>query len=177
MQHTIIAYVEDKPGVLTRIATLFRKRGLNIESLTVSKSEQPGKSRITIMLDGALVNAERLVVFLDKLVNVIRVELLTGMSAVYQDLVLVKVNSSPEEREPLILIAEETCARIMDINEDSIIFELTGTHQEIDSFLQKLTPFGILETARSGAVAIQKCHPVRFGEHLPQTEEILLEPA
>jgi acetolactate synthase-1/3 small subunit len=154
MHHTLVALVEDKPGVLNRVASLFRRRAFNIESLTVGHTEQPGISRMTIVIDSNVTNAERVTANLYKQVNVIQVSDLAGQPAVSRDLALVKVAAVPERRSEIMQLVEVYRSRIVDVTNDSLIIEITGDEDKIDSFVDVLRPFGILEMVRTGIVAM-----------------------
>ncbi len=156
MQHTIIALVEDKPGVLNRIVSLFRKRNFNIDSLTVSKTEKPGLSRMTIMLDNTQVNTSRLTLYLRKLINVIHVQDLTYTPMVCRDLALIKVAASMNTRKDIMQLVDTFHARVVDVASDSLIIEITGNNEKIQSFTEMMQPFGIIEIARSGAVGMAR---------------------
>lgn len=156
MQHTLIALVEDKPGVLNRVASLFRRRAFNIESLTVGHTENPGVSRMTIVVNSEQTDAERVVAYLYKLVNVIRVEDLASVPSVIRDLAMVKVNACPENRAEIMQLVDVYRARIIDITNNSLIIEITGDEQKIDSFVEILRPLGIIEMVRTGTVAMAR---------------------
>ncbi|MGE5222408.1 MAG: acetolactate synthase small subunit [Omnitrophica WOR_2 bacterium] len=156
MEHTLVALVEDKPGVLNRVASLFRRRAFNIESLTVGPTEQPGISRMTIVIDSNQTNAERVTANLYKQVNVIHVADLAEQPIVSRDLALVKVSASPERRSEVMQLVEVYRSRIVDVTNDSLIIEITGDEEKIDSFVDVLRPFGILEMVRTGLVAMAR---------------------
>jgi len=156
MQHTLIALVEDKPGVLNRVASLFRRRAFNIESLTVGHTDQEGVSRMTIVMDSNETNAGRVTANLYKLVNVIQVSDLSTQPAVSRDLALVKVSASPERRSEIMQLVEVYRSRIVDVTNDSLIIEITGDEEKIDSFIDVMRPFGILEMVRTGMVAMAR---------------------
>lgn len=156
MEHTLVALVEDKPGVLNRVASLFRRRAFNIESLTVGHTEQPGISRMTIVIDSNQTNAERVTANLYKQVNVIHVADLAEQPIVSRDLALVKVAASPERRSEIMQLVEVYRSRIVDVTNDSLIIEITGDEEKIDSFVDVLRPFGILEMVRTGLVAMAR---------------------
>jgi acetolactate synthase-1/3 small subunit len=156
MKHTLVALVEDKPGVLNRVASLFRRRAFNIESLTVGHTEQPGISRMTIVIDSNVTNAERVTANLYKLVNVIQVSDLAEQPAVSRDLALVKVAAAPDRRSEIMQLVEVYRSRIVDVTNDSLIIEITGDGDKIDSFVEVLRPFGILEMVRTGVVAMAR---------------------
>lgn len=154
MIHTLIALVEDKPGVLNRVASLFRRRAFNIESLTVGHTEQPGISRMTIVVDSDQVSAERVTSYLYKLVNVIQVEDLTTRPTVTRDLAMIKVGVTPTNRTEIIQLVDVFRARIVDVSNDSMIVEITGDEDKIDGFVDVLRPYGIMEMVRTGVVSM-----------------------
>ena len=154
MNHTIVALVEDKPGVLNRIASLFRRRAYNIESLTVGHTDQPGISRMTIMVESEDQNIERLVAYLYKLVNVIQVIDLTSAPKVTRDLAMIKVSANAENRTHIMQIVDVFRARIVDVTNTSFIIEITGDEDKIEGFVDVLRPLGIIEMVRTGIVAM-----------------------
>ena len=154
MQHTLIALVEDRPGVLNRVASLFRRRAFNIESLTVGHTEQPGISRMTIVVDSDNVSVERVTAYLYKLVNVIQVEDVTNRPAVSRDLAMVKVSVTPTNRTEIIQLVDVFRARIVDVANESMIIEITGDEEKIDGFVEILRPYGIIEMVRTGLVSM-----------------------
>lgn len=156
MKHTIVALVEDKPGVLNRVASLFRRRAFNIESLTVGHTEYPGISRMTIVVDSDDVSIERVVGYLYKLVNVIQVDDLTSLPVVNRDLAMVKVGASATNRIEIMQLVDVFRARIVDVANDSLIIEITGAEDKIDSFVEVLRPFGIIEMVRTGRVSMAR---------------------
>jgi acetolactate synthase I/III small subunit len=155
-KHTLVVLVEDKPGVLTRIASLFRRRAFNIESLTVGHTEIPGISRMTIVVDEEESEAARIVSYLYKLVNVIQVEDLSGLPSVQRDLALIKVSTTPENRAEIMQLVEVYRARIVDVTSTSLVVEITGDEDKINSFIELFRPLGIIEMARTGAVALAR---------------------
>ncbi len=155
MNRTLIARVEDKPGVLARVASLFRRRAFNIESLTVGHTETPGISRMTIVVDSTRTDAEKVAQHLYKLVNVIRVEDISDQPAVMRDLALIKVRTpDPRTRSELMQLVDTFRARVVDVGLESLIVEATGTEEKIDGLVEVLRPFGILEMVRTGRVAM-----------------------
>ena len=154
MIHTLIALVEDKPGVLNRVASLFRRRAFNIESLTVGHTEQPGISRMTIVVDSDQVSADRVTSYLYKLVNVIQVDDLTARPSVTRDLAMIKVGVTPTNRTEIIQLVDVFRARIVDVSNDSMIVEITGDEEKIDGFVDVLRPYGIMEMVRTGVVSM-----------------------
>ncbi len=166
MQHTLVALVEDKPGVLNRVASLFRRRAFNIESLTVGHTEQKGISRMTIVIDSNQTNAERVIANLYKQVNVIQVADLQEVPVVSRDLALIKVTAPPDCRSDIMQLVEVYRARIVDVTNDSLIVETTGDEDKINSLVEVLRPFGIREMVRTGVVAM-----ARGGTPLPSVTE------
>lgn len=156
MQHTLVVLVEDKPGVLNRVASLFRRRAFNIESLTVGHTETPGMSRMTIVVDGEQVSVERLISYLYKLVNVLQVEDLTGKPMVSRDLAMIKVSTTSENRAEIFQVADVFRARVVDVTASSLTIEVTGDEEKIDGLVEVLKPIGIIEMVRTGAVAMAR---------------------
>ncbi len=155
-KHTLIALVEDKPGVLNKVASLFRRRGFNIESITVGKTETPGISRMTIVVGGTGGAVEQVRKHLDKLVDVIKVSDITGSRALGRELALIKVKATPQTRGEIIQIASIFKGDIIDVSEDSMIIEITGDEGKIDSFIELLRGHGIKEMVRTGKVVITR---------------------
>lgn len=153
-QHTFIVYVENRPGVLNRIASLFRRRGYNIESLTVGHTERPGISRMTIVSSIGAGAAHRVEANIYKLINVLSVEDVTFASTVTRSLALVKVQASEQSRHRLMEIVRVFRARVIDLAPHSIIMEITGAEEKIEALVDVLRPFGILEMVRTGRVAM-----------------------
>lgn len=157
MQSTLVALVEDKPGVLTRVASLFRRRNYNIESLTVGHTEKPGVSRMTIVVDDSRTNVEKVAQNLYKLVNVIQVEDVTEQPNVLRDLALIKVQADGGSRRSEIMQLVDTFrARVVDVALDSLMVEVTGTEDKIDGLVDVLRPYGIVEMVRTGRVAMAR---------------------
>lgn len=156
MQHTLIALVENKPGVLNRIASLFRRRNFNIESLNVGRTERDDISRMTIVVDSEAVDAYKLEANLYKLVNVIDVQDLTHQPAVVRDLALIKVKAQPQQRAEVANLAAIFRAHIVDVAPESVIVEITGTEDKIEGLIELLRPIGILEMVRTGQVAMMR---------------------
>ncbi|MFM8321994.1 MAG: acetolactate synthase small subunit [Chloroflexota bacterium] len=156
MQHTLVAIVENKPGVLNRVASLFRRRAYNIESLTVGRTETPGVSRMTIMVGGDDLAIERLVAYLYKLVNVIQVVDVTHQASVNRDLVMIKVQAPPETRTHIMQTVDVFRARIVDVTNESFIVEATGDEEKIEGLVEVLRPYGIIEMVRTGIVSMAR---------------------
>ncbi|MEE2638900.1 MAG: acetolactate synthase small subunit [Acidobacteriota bacterium] len=156
MRHTFVVHVEDKPGVLNRVASLFRRRAFNIESLTVGHTEAAGVSRMTIVVDTDLNGARRLEANLYKLVNVLRVTDLTGEKAVIRDLTLIRVAATQDTRTQVMQLVDTFRGRVVDVAPDSLIIEATGTEDKIEGLLGVLEPYGVLEMVRTGRVAMAR---------------------
>ncbi|MFW5921353.1 MAG: acetolactate synthase small subunit [Polyangiales bacterium] len=155
-RHTFVAYVEDKPGVLNRVASLFRRRAYNIESLNVGKTHEQGVSRMTIVCEADDDVAKRIEANLYKLVNVLRVDDITHKPSVTRDLALIKVNADSQERQQVLQMCEVFRARIVDVTPSSVMVEITGTQDKIDGLVQVLRPFGIAEMVQTGSVAMTR---------------------
>jgi len=167
MLNTFVVYVENKPGVLTRVASLFRRRAFNIDSLTVGRTEKPDVSRMTIAVDTDGDGASRIEANLYKLVNVLLVENITTEPSLSRDLAMIKVRATHESRPNLLDLASVFRARIVDVAIDSLILEITGTEDKIDGLLEVLRPYEVLEMVRTGVVAMkrgaktaQQCQPL-----------------
>ncbi len=156
MTHTFVVHVEDKPGVLNRVSSLFRRRAFNIESLTVGHAETPGVSRMTIVVDTDAVGARRLEAHLYKLVNVLRIEDITNVASVHRDLAMIKVAATPESRSHVMQLVDVFRGRVVDVAPDSLIIESTGTEDKIEGLLEVLRPYGVIEMARTGRVGMSR---------------------
>jgi len=155
-KHTIVALVEDKPGVLNRIASLFRKRGFNIDSIVVGHSEVPHLSRATIIVDGATTQVEQVRKHLAKLINVVKVSDISESEIVARELALVKVNATSSTRSEIIQMVDIFRANIVDVAVDSLTIEVTGDEDKIDSLINLLRSFSIKEIARTGRIAMTR---------------------
>jgi len=152
--HTISVLVEDKPGVLTRVAGLFSARGFNIDSLAVGPTESSGLSRMTIVINVDTKPLEQITKQLNKLINVIKILEHEPGSAVERELMLVKVRAAGKDRDEMKRLADIFRGRILDVTDKSYTIELTGPGEKLDAFLQALEPGVILETVRTGASGI-----------------------
>ena len=153
-QHTIIALVEDKPGVLTRVASMFRRRGFNIASLAVGRSERAGLSRMTFVVNGDMETIKQVTRQLDKLIDVIEVSDISTHQVVARELALIKVTTTPSSRGEIMQFAELFDANIVDVSTSSLVIEITGGEQKVNSLEGLLRPFGITEMVRTGLVAM-----------------------
>jgi acetolactate synthase-1/3 small subunit len=154
MEHTMIAWMEDKPGVLNRVSSLFRRRNFNIESLTVGHTEKPGISRMTFVVDGDERELSQVQTQLFKLINVTAVEDVTHQPTVERELVLIKVCANSANRAEILQLAEIYRASIVDVSLDSLVVQITGPEDRVDSLIKLLENFGILEMVRTGRVAM-----------------------
>ena len=154
--HTFAVYVEDRPGVLTRVSSLFRRRGFNIHSLAVGHSEVPGVSRMTVVVVADEGGARRIEAHLYKIIDVIRVENITNRPAVIRDLALIKVTADFTTRSALVQLAQVFEARIVDVAPESLVLEMCGSEARIDALLEVLQPYGVLEMVRTGRIAMQR---------------------
>jgi acetolactate synthase-1/3 small subunit len=154
--HTLSVLVEDRPGVLARVAGLFAARGFNIHSLAVGTTEEDGLSRMTIVVDVQTKPLEQVVKQLNKLINVIKVLELEQGDAVERELVLVKVRTEGDARARAIEIADIFRARIVDVSHDALTIEATGTPDKVEALRELLETFGIVEMARTGRVALAR---------------------
>ncbi len=180
MLHTFVALVEDKPGVLTRVASLFRRLNINITSLTVGNTEREEISRMTIVAEAAEDRAHRIMASLYKLENVLEVDDVGRHSAVVRELALLKVASGPETRADLFQLAEVFHARIVDLAPESLMLEITGSASKIEGLVQILVQSNhkILEMARTGRMAMRRGHHTSrvveaLGDATPHTESAL----
>lgn len=155
MRHTIAVLVENKPGVLARVSSLFRRRGFNIESLAVGTTEKEDISRMTIVVSGNEKTIEQVMKQLNKLIEVIKVSDLTKDS-VERELALVKVNVTPERRSEIIEIANIFRARIVDVSRESFIVEITGDEEKINAFIDLMRQYGIKELTRTGKISMAR---------------------
>ncbi|GIV81389.1 MAG: acetolactate synthase small subunit [Anaerolineae bacterium] len=153
MKRTLVALVENKPGVLNRVASLFRRRNFNIDSLTVGRTENPAISRMTIVVEA---DAEKIRTQLYKLVNVIQVEDVTDLPDVTRDLALIKVRVDSKTRGEVVQLCDIFRAHIVDATPEAVIVEVTGNEDKINSMVELLRPIGILEMVRTGVVTMTR---------------------
>lgn len=154
MKHTVIAWMEDKPGVLNRVAGLFRRRNFNIESLTVGHSETLGISRMTFVVEGDVRQLRQVQTQLAKLINVTQVQDVTSEPTVIRELALVKVNATSENRAEILQLVDIYRASIVDVAMDSLVIQITGPEDRVNSLISLLETFGIKEMVRTGRVAM-----------------------
>jgi acetolactate synthase-1/3 small subunit len=154
MSHVLSLLVEDKPGLLTRVAGLFARRGFNIESLAVGKSEIEGLSRITVVVDVEELPLEQVTKQLNKLINVIKIVELDPATSVAREHMLIKVRVDNTTRSQVLEAVTLFRARVVDVATDALVIEVTGDSSKIQAFLRILEPYGIKEIAQSGLLAI-----------------------
>jgi acetolactate synthase I/III small subunit len=156
VNHTLSILVENKPGALARVATLFARRGYNIESLAVGPTERSDVSRIVMRVDCSQHSLEQIEKQIHKLVNVLRVSELQPGQAVERELALVKVAAPPDRRAELMAFADVFRARVADLGADAVVFEVVGTPEELDAFEELVRPHGIKEMARTGRIGLAR---------------------
>jgi acetolactate synthase I/III small subunit len=154
--HTLAIYVEDQPGVLNRVASLFRRRGFNIHSLAVGHSELAGVSRVTVVVETDDAGARRVQAHLYKLINVVKIENITTKPVVARELALIKVAASHETRPSVVQLVQLFAARIVDVAPESLVLEVCASEARIDRLLDVLRPYGVLEIVRTGRIAIER---------------------
>lgn len=153
-KHTLVAIVQDKPGVLNRMASLFRRRGFNIESIAVGHSEVANLSRVTIIVNGSNAMVEQVRKQLDKLIDVVRVSDISAEKITTRELALIKVKTNSATRSEIIEIADIFRANIVDVTADTLMIEITGDEEKIESMMKLLKGFGVREIARTGRIAM-----------------------
>lgn len=172
MLNTYVVHVENKPGVLTRVASLFRRRAFNIDSLTVGRTEKPEVSRMTITVDADRDQARRIEANLYKLVNVLLVENITNEPSIVRDLAMIKVAATHEARSHVLELASVFRARVVDVAPESLTIEITGTEDKIDGLLEVLRPYGVLEMVRTGIVAMRRGKTASAATAAPDDQDI-----
>ena len=154
--HTIVALVQNRPGVLNRIASKWRQRGFNIESLAVGHSEVPGLSRMTFTLDGTTTDVDQVLKQMDKIIEVVKVSDLTEHDMLHRELALVKVSAGTQQRSAIIDIVEVFRAKVVDVAPETLVVEATGTEEKVDAIIEMLRPYGIKELVRTGRIAMTR---------------------
>lgn len=157
MRHVLVALVQDEPGVLARMASLFARRGYNIESFTAGASEVPGQTRITLVVEGPSLVLDQIAKQFRKLIGVVKVaDLTTDEDYLAHEMLLVKVRVDARTRHEVVSLAELFKARIVDVSSTTLILEATGEPDKLDSLLEVLKPFGVREQARTGVMAMSR---------------------
>ena len=170
MKHTVVALVEDKPGVLNRVASLFRRRGFNIDSLAVGTTHEPGVSRMTIVIEGNENIADQLEKQLFKLIDVIKVENFTNQNAIMRELALIKVKASTQNRREILDILEVFRAQPIDLSTASLVIQIVAHRDTIDALIENLSRFGILEMVRTGRIAMRRGYTTTTDEVLDEED-------
>jgi acetolactate synthase I/III small subunit len=171
-RHTLVVLVEDHPGVLNRVVSLLRRRSFNIDSITVGHSEQPGVSRMTLVVDGDDAAVEQAGKQLYKLLEVLKVTDVTNLPVITHEMALIKVAAKAQHRQEILLIAQIFSARVVDASPNTLVLEMTGTGQQIDNLLTMLKGFGIRELVRTGAVAMARGASGMAGKGVPNPEAL-----
>ena len=166
MRHVLSALVHNQPGVLAHISGMLASRGFNIESLAVGETQDPELSRMTFVVHGDDSELEQVRKQLDKIVNVVKVQDISGEDFVERDLMLLKVKAAPPQRPEISLLVEMFRGRVVDISAETLMVEISGQERKIEAFIDLMRPYGIIELARTGRIAL-----VRRG---PRQEEELL---
>jgi len=155
-KHTLVALVEDHPGVLNRVASLFRRRGFNIDSIAVGPTETEGVSRMTIVVDGATTQVEQVEKQLYKLIDVLKVSDITGDRMIARELALIKVRCNNLNRHEIVQLAQIFRAEIIDVTDTTLVVQVVGDEETIENLLAVLRPYGVREIARTGRVAMAR---------------------
>jgi len=163
MVRTFVVYVADHPGVLNRVSSLFRRRGYNIESLTVGHTHQSGISRMTVVVGIDEIGAPLVMANLYKLAEVVRVDDITAVPSVHRELVIAKITATASTHERLARVLESLGARMLESGPESVVVEATGTEESIDRLIEAIRPFGLLELTRTGRVAMASGHAPSLG--------------
>ena len=154
MQHLLSALVQDQPGVLAHISGMLASRGFNIDSLAVGETEDPHLSRMTFVVHGDDNVLEQVRKQLDKIITTVRVDDISSENHVERDLMLIKVQANPSQRMEISLLVEMFRARVVDISHENLMIEISGQEQKIEAFIELMRPYGILELARTGRIAL-----------------------
>jgi acetolactate synthase-1/3 small subunit len=161
MRHVLSALVHNQPGVLAHVSGMLASRGFNIDSLAVGETEDPQLSRMTFVVHGDNAVLEQVRKQLDKIVTVVRVQDISSEDYVERDLMLIKIKAAPSQRMEVGLLVEMFRARVVDITADDLMVEITGQEKKIEAFIDLMRPYGILELARTGRIALVRGTPGR----------------
>jgi acetolactate synthase-1/3 small subunit len=159
MRHVLSALVQNQPGVLADVASMLSARAFNIDSLAVGETEDPHLSRMTFVVHGDDAQLEQVRKQLDKIITVVKVEDISGEDFVERDLMLLKVKTDPRQRVEVTLLVEMFRGRVVDISPDSLMVEISGQERKIEAFIELMRPYGILELARTGRIALVRGKP------------------
>jgi acetolactate synthase-1/3 small subunit len=154
MRHVLSALVQNQPGVLAHISGMLASRGFNIDSLAVGETEKADLSRITFVVHGDDGVLEQVRKQLDKIITVVKVQDISSEDFVERDLMLIKVTAAPEKRNEIVLLVEMFRGRVVDISSTNLMIEISGTERKIETFIDLMRPYGILELARTGRIAL-----------------------
>jgi acetolactate synthase-1/3 small subunit len=155
-QHILVALLQNRPGVLNRVVSLFRRRAFNIDSLTVGRTERADVSRLTVVVDAENTDVEQVIKQLYKVIEVLKVSDVTGDPCVVSELAFIKVTANVSQRAEIAALAEIFRCKVADVAADSMILEITGSEEKIENLLNLLRPYGIKEMVRAGAVAMTR---------------------
>jgi len=170
--HTLVVLVEDQPGVLNRVVSLMRRRSFNIDSITVGHSEQPGVSRMTLVVVGEDAEVEQAGKQLYKILEVLKVTDVSDLNVVAHEMAMVKVAAKPQHRQEIMLIAQIYDARIIDASPSTLLLEAVGGEEKIDALLAMLRPFGIRELVRTGRIAMTRGSAGSSAKHAGRQEQV-----
>ena len=154
MRHVLSALVQNQPGVLAHVSGMFASRGFNIDSLAVGETEDPQLSRMTFVVHGDAAELEQVRKQLDKIVTVVKVQDISSEDYVERDLMLIKVKASPAQRMEITLLVEMFRARVVDVSLGDLMIEISGQERKIEAFIELMRPYGIIELARTGRIAL-----------------------
>jgi acetolactate synthase-1/3 small subunit len=161
MRHVLSALVQNQPGVLAHISGMLASRGFNIDSLAVGETEDANLSRMTFVVNGDDTVLEQVRKQLDKVITVVAVQDISGEDFVERDLMLIKVQSAPQQRMEVVLLVEMFRGRVVDISPTNLLIEISGQERKIETFIELMRPYGILELARTGRIALVRGTPGR----------------
>jgi acetolactate synthase-1/3 small subunit len=156
MKHTIMALVQNQSGVLAHVAGMFAARGFNIDSLVVGRTEDPGLSRMTIVVVGDDRVLEQVRKQLEKILTVVKVRDFADVDYVERDLMLVRVQVTPEKRPEVVDLVNLFRGRVVDVSRNGVMIELSGTEDKVEAFIELIRPYGVRELARTGVIAVQR---------------------
>src|SRR5437763_4987535 len=159
MRHVLSALVHNQPGVLAHVSGMLASRGFNIDSLAVGETEDANLSRMTFVVHGDDAELEQVRKQLDKVVTVVKVQDISSEDSVERDLMIIKVKSAPQQRMEIVLLVEMFRARVVDISPDNLMMEISGQEKKIEAFIDLMRPYGILELARTGRIALVRGTP------------------
>ena len=159
MRHVLSALVQNQPGVLAHISGMLASRGFNIDSLAVGETEQPDLSRMTFVVHGDDAVLEQVRKQLDKIVTVVEVQDISSEDYVERDLMLLKVQATPQQRMEIVLLVEMFRARVVDVSSGDLMVEISGQEKKIEAFIELMRPYGIVELARTGRIALVRGTP------------------